>query len=258
MAASSSAPPDHRESSRLSIGQWLTDLLFPPTCVGCGELLPPFDAARPIFCPACLAQCRDSRLPCEADVHIGAQGRSVHISLFVYRAGVTDGIPEKLVYHIKHKGERRVFDHVAHALGARVAAVWQNTAPAVDLETVVWVYPPRRPASRRKDGFDQAERLAKSLANVCGGECLPLIDRTNRRAKEQKRLNADDRRANTAHAYEIPPEAVPHIKGRTIMLVDDVCTTGATLGACTELLMNAGAALVMWVTVARTDGKNMT
>ncbi len=239
----------------LTFGQWLTDLLFPPACVGCGALLPPLDAAQSIFCPACaaLAEAGLSDNGIVLNEIMGETEHSAHICLYTYRTGQTAGVPERLIYHIKHKDERRVFDHVGRDLGALVSRMWQVMSPAIDPASVVWTYPPRRASARRKDGFDQAERLAETLARLCGGECQPVIDRSGRRIKEQKNLDANARRDNIAHAYELPPEAVPYVKGHPVMLVDDVCTTGATLTACTELLMRAGASCVWWVTVAKTE-----
>lgn len=233
--------------------RYLSDLLFPPTCVGCEELLPPFDPQMPIFCPACAVKSEAGL--CEDSVTFATDGSYlVHFNLYHYRPGMTHGVPEKLIYHIKCRGEARVFAYVARMMSGGIRTVWQVVQPTINAGDVVWVYPPRRPSAIRKHGFDQAERLARVLAAACGGRCLPVLRHTRKRAKEQKRLSAADRRENTARAFTLSRRLAPRINGRPVMLVDDVCTTGATLTACTELLRDAGASCVMWITVARTKG----
>lgn len=172
------------------------------------------------------------------------------VSWLAYRAGHTQGAPERLIYSLKHRDDRRIFDFVTDAFSPRVKEVL-NACGVLPDETV-WVFPPRRLKAVLDDGFDQAQRLAQGLAKACGGVCYPLIERKPKRhVKAQKKLNAEERRQNAIDVYDLPVEAIPYVQGKTMILVDDVCTTGATLRACTRLLEEAGAAEVIWVTVAK-------
>lgn len=103
---------------------------------------------------------------------------------------------------------------------------------------------PRRLNAR---GFNQSELLARSVSAFLGAPCETDLLVRNRETDQQTGLAARDRRKNVAHAFSAPdPERVA---GRRLLLVDDVCTTGATLEACAVPLLAAGAAGV-WAAVA--------
>ena len=165
-------------------------------------------------------------------------------------------MPEKLIYHVKHQGDPRVFAFVAERMAPRLlhtaAALPTRLAEGED-QPILFTYPPRRPSAVREDGFDQAERLAKALAVACEGDFVSLIRRTHRKAKEQKTLTAEEREVNATSAYVLSPKASAIVRDRTVVICDDLCTTGATLGRCATLLVEAGARSVILCTVARTD-----
>ncbi|MEO7333617.1 MAG: phosphoribosyltransferase family protein [Gemmatimonadota bacterium] len=102
---------------------------------------------------------------------------------------------------------------------------------------------PKRLATR---GYNQAERLAAALGRLTGLEVVDAALARRRETPTQTALTPEGRRANMAGAF-----AGEGVRGRTVVLVDDVLTTGATLGACAEALRVAGAARVDAVTFAR-------
>lgn len=229
------------------------NLLLPPACVGCGELLPPFARIPTVFCPLC-------RTAWEAAV-TEASGQAAEdaakglVYLTHYRPGHTDGVPERLIYHIKHRGDLRTFGFLAARLAPRVvtaAATLPTRPPEGKDKPILFTYPPRRPSAVRRDGFDQARRLAKALAQACDGDFAAVIRRTHRKAKEQKTLNAEEREANAAASYILSDKAAEVVRDRTVVVCDDLRTTGATLNRCATLLVEAGARSVMICTVART------
>ncbi len=255
------------------------DLFFPPRCAVCGELLPPFahesgDAS--VFCPACRAVWDEARL--NAAEAAAASTVAGHAYLVHYRGGQTDGVPERFIFHLKHQGDPRAFAYAARALtlgvGVAVASAEgeaalrampampampetltaEVAAPVQEGSTppILYTYPPRRRAAVRTDGFDQAERLTRALAREMDGEFVRLLRRTRRPAAEQKTLHADERTANATHAYVLRQDAADRVRGRTVVLCDDLATTGATLRACAQLLTDAGAAAVVLATVGQT------
>jgi competence protein ComFC len=102
---------------------------------------------------------------------------------------------------------------------------------------------------RRHRGFNQAEALAGELSRLTG---RPVETRALRRIADippQTRLGKAARRANVRGAFRVVrPD---RIRGRVVVLVDDVFTTGSTLGECARELRRAGAADVRAVTVAQ-------
>ena len=244
------------------------DLLFPPRCAACDELLPPFLEDGSVFCADCGEEfdrcCR------EAYTHVRLAAQDGHAYLCAYRSGETNGVPERLVYHLKHKGERRVFRFVARRLssGVRVAlACAVEESPSMGdsdlssnlpegqtlsgLPRPLYTYPPRRRGAVCKDGFDQARRLSRALAQVGEGDFASLLSR-RMDGREQKRLDTAGRLENAKATYRLRRGAAKCIKGRVIVLCDDLSTTGATLHAAAELLREAGARAVVLATVAQT------
>ena len=234
-------------------GSFLRDLLFPPRCVGCGELMAPFARERAVFCPLC----RTAWESAVADAELSAEAESARGRVFLtfYRTGHYDGVPERLIYHVKHHGEARVFDFLSARLAPRVLKTVDRipTRDTVSEESpLLFTYPPRRRAAVSKDGFDQAERLARVLAKTCGGDYATLLCRTHHLSREQKRLDAEERTANAAASYTLEKNAVAGAEGRIVVICDDLCTTGATLERCASLLVEAGAAAVILCSIAVT------
>ena len=237
-----------------TVGNAARDLLFPPRCVGCGDLLPPFVKRATVFCPLCRTAWESAVT--EAADHAAADAGRGLVYLVHYRPGHADGIPEKLIYHLKHEGDPRAFSFVAERLAPRLldaAATLPARAPVGEDKPLLFTYPPRRRSAVREDGFDQAQRLAKALEVACDGDFAALIRRTYRKAREQKTLNAEERAVNATSSYILADKAAETVRDRTVVICDDLCTTGATLNRCAALLVEAGARSVILCTVARTD-----
>ena len=243
-----------RRNTLTAISSAARDLLFPPRCVGCDDLLPPFAKRATVFCPLCRTAWETAMT--EAADHAAADASRGLVYLVHYRPGHADGVPEKLIYHVKHQGDPRVFAFVAERLAPRLldaAATLPTRAPVGEDKPLLFTYPPRRRSAVREDGFDQAQRLAKALAVACDGDFAPLIKRTHRKTSEQKTLTADERAVNATSSYILSDTAAEVVRDRTVVSCDDLCTTGATLNRCAALLVESGARSVILCTVARTD-----
>jgi ComF family protein len=166
-------------------------------------------------------------------------------------AGVYDGALRRIVHAFKYHGCR--------ALAAPLAGLMRGAGAEIlrDATAVVPVPLSRRRAAAR--GFNQSDDLARRL----GAPVWPLL-RRRRHGPPQAGLGADARAANVAGAYGISWTAaalaragVPwrpsanRLRGATLVIVDDVLTTGATVDACARVLLAAGAAEVRALTVAR-------
>jgi competence protein ComFC len=109
---------------------------------------------------------------------------------------------------------------------------------------------PRSHKNKAKDVFDQSYMLAKSLSKVTGIEFLPCFKR-RLVAKEQKSLNSFERRLNMRSAYTLR-DIDEEIKDKTVILVDDIVTTGSSMASCARLLYSKGAFAVMGISVGLT------
>ena len=104
---------------------------------------------------------------------------------------------------------------------------------------------------RRK--FNQSAELARHLARASGQYCLPDLLIRHRKTPSQDGLNRSERMDNQRGAFQIPKRHMPALKGKSVLLVDDVMTTGATLSACAEALFAAGAGNVDVIVLARVE-----
>jgi ComF family protein len=153
------------------------------------------------------------------------------------------GIVRRAVHDLKYAGEQRL----ARPLGEAVAARWRQAAAGGDVLVPV----PASPDRIRDRGYDQAVLLANVVGGRLGLPVIPALERVHATAA-QHALGRSGRAENVGHAFRIrAPDAGRAIRGRWIVLVDDVVTTGATLAACGQALMDAGAGAVSAVTVAR-------
>jgi ComF family protein len=88
--------------------------------------------------------------------------------------------------------------------------------------------------------YNQSAELARALARVTGLSCDPGFVVRKRRTRQQVGLSGDARRRNVAGAFAVRPDAIERLRGRRVLLVDDVITTGATVRAVTHELKRAG------------------
>jgi ComF family protein len=100
----------------------------------------------------------------------------------------------------------------------------------------------------KERGYNQVALVARPLSYELGLAYLPNVLWKTRETRSQVGLNMQERRENAAKAYQAHPSAA---KWRSLLLMDDVATTGATIAACTEALISAGTQEVYILTIAR-------
>lgn len=101
---------------------------------------------------------------------------------------------------------------------------------------------------QRERGYNQVALVARPLAYKTGIRYLPRALWKARETRSQVGLNVNQRYENVLHAYQADARSV---KGKSILLMDDVSTTGSTISSCTETLLSAGAREVYVITIAR-------
>jgi ComF family protein len=132
-------------------------------------------------------------------------------------------------------------------LARPLAQLMRRAGTGLLLSADVAVPVPLHPMRQRERGFNQAADLAAHV----GLPVLPALQRV-RRTPTQTALPADERRTNVRGAFRATRHA-RRLAGATVLLVDDVRTTGATLEACAEALKEAGVTNVLALTAARVD-----
>jgi ComF family protein len=212
----------------------LLDLLLPPACAGCSRR----DA---LLCERCRSQLRPPSGPRDrfaapdAGVVIGAEF-AVAIAAYAY-----DGPMRRALAALKYQGT------------SRLAAVLAGSAlPALkilnDLSGPAALVPvPVHEERRRIRGYNQAELIARGLSAAGGGPIADILVRT-RPTTRQHRLDRASRLANLRGAIGIRERmSVP----RTVILVDDIITTTATMEACAAAVRIAGAMEAYGFSIAR-------
>lgn len=157
--------------------------------------------------------------------------------------GPYEGALRLVIHELKYRGHRRL----AGRLASELSAVPEVVALLCSAEVLVPV--PLHPRRQRERGFNQSALLARALARAHG---LRVAERALARVREtppQTTLGAAARRANVAGAFSARDAA--SFRGRVVVLVDDVLTTGATARACAGVLRRGGAREVRLLTVAR-------
>lgn len=104
----------------------------------------------------------------------------------------------------------------------------------------------------RQRGFNQALEVARPLARQLGVPLYPQLLQRMRDTPAQSQLQRDERQANLRNAFAVSQEFIDTVRGRHVGVVDDVLTTGATLGEVAATLKRFGAARVTCLVVART------
>ena len=209
------------------------DLAFPAICPGCRAEGDP-------ICQACLATL-EPHLARPPGVPIGAPAEIPAPLLQLEWVAPYGTLLRRAIHMLKYGGEQRL----ARPLGRALAARWERAGRGGKVLVPVPIHAGRR----RERGYDQAELLARAMSTH-GGPSVVLALERRRSTAGQFALDRSERRANVEGAFAVTPAAARTIPDQWVVLVDDVVTTGATLGACGATLRAAGALAVSAIAVA--------
>lgn len=232
-------------------GERLARLLFPPTCPSCRRIV-----TRPgTVCGTCWPQIRFLEQPwCEVlgtpfshemgDAIISPQALAdPPVFRRVRSAVVYDGVAGKLIRQLKYRDAT----HLAPWLAGWMARAGRELLAETDVIVPVPLHR-RRFFARR---FNQSAELGRALAGQSGKPFHPQALIRHRKTSEQTGLGVRARADNVRGAFSVPDRFALLVGGRSVLLVDDVYTTGATVTAATRALTRAGAKAVDVLTFAR-------
>lgn len=135
-----------------------------------------------------------------------------------------------------------------YSIDAFAVLIAENAAGLIQQADVITAIPSSR-ARCRELGYYHSEEIARMVSRMSGKPFLRTMKVTDAK-REQKSLDAEHRRENMAGAFSALPSA--DVLGKTVLVIDDVCTTGSTLAAAAKLLRGSGAASVTAAVFART------
>ena len=242
----------HYGDSLRGISRLLLDAIYPPECPSCRV---PVETMHNL-CTECFAKLRMITKPMCACCGIpfvvptGEDGKCPEClveppafdrarSVMVY-----DGTSAPLIHALKFQDQWAGLERYTAMLcagGADLLASTDFIAPVPLHWRRLW---------RRK--YNQSALLAYGISRKSGILCIPNLLCRTRYTKPQMRLKRSERAKNVRNGFAVSDKFVSEIAGKTILLIDDVVTTGATVDACAMVLKKAGAAQVNVLTLART------
>lgn len=134
------------------------------------------------------------------------------------------------------------------ALGEALAGQMVEFVKSLQWEIDILIPVPLGKKRLKERGYNQVALVAQPLAYYSGIDYLPGALWKARETRSQVGLNVDQRHQNVLNAYQADSRSV---KKKSILLMDDVSTTGSTISACTDALLAAGAGEVYAITIAR-------
>lgn len=232
-------------------------MIYPRRCPVCGDIVSP---EKILIHPSCISRLSPVQSPtckkCGKEVISGhteycpdctRHPRTFEwgMALFNYNDAARDSMAA-----VKYKNRREYLDFYARAIDFR----YRKRVLRLDADVLVPV--PVHPSRRRKRGYNQAEELAARLSDLWQ---IPADSRLLARTKKtapQRELNPAERLKNLKEAFRIHPKRggrseLPH----TVILVDDIYTTGSTMEACARVLKEAGVKKVYFVAVCIGAGR---
>lgn len=223
----------------------LKEVLFPSkfTCLACkkeikeGKIL--CDSCRKDFvmiksdraCKRC-----GQEISGDGDYCLDCKNKEVHFkrnyAVFAYKGGV-----KKIIHRLKFQNGKYLTDFLGECLERKYKDIEED----IDLITFV----PMTKKDEKIRGYNQSKLLAEKLAVVAEKETVDVLIK-KRRTKPQVGLNFKKRQENLRGCFSPTAKLI----GKTVLVVDDVCTTGATLSETARTLKRAGAKEVITLTVA--------
>ena len=206
----------------------ILNLLFPPKCVLCGSVLK--DGEQDL-CKVCRVEA-----PLFPNRKRKLQFLDSFAAVWYYEKNI-----RRSLLRFKFYGKRSY----AKSYGRLLAMELLNEHPD-GFDILTWV--PISPLRKLRRGYDQVELIAKAVGTELGVEPVPLLKKIRSNPPQARISGEARRRANVLGVYALREDAAVH--GKKIVLLDDILTTGATMGEAARVLLTAGAKEIHGAAVA--------
>jgi ComF family protein len=236
--------------------RWTLGIVFPPRCLGCRSHLP--DHPLEYLCKTCERAIAINHgfecIECKAPVPLGITCRrcrpAAAIDQLLIATDFKDPLLQRIIKTYKYRYIHELSQPLSRILNQYITFLLQKKSYRIFSDNPIIVPVPLHSYRFNWRGFNQAETLATSLASTYQMISPPRVLVKKRYTNPQ--AQAENREARLAATEDLFACERPHIiEGRPVLLVDDVCTSGATLNACAKILKQHGAKNVYALVVAR-------
>ena len=236
-----------------TVKQFVLDLLFPPTCASCG-------AIGSFLCASCASEISLAEPACficnarksSGSICASCRAHTPHLTRVWWAASYDNPHVRAAITQFKYHSNRVLSETLTDYIVASIKKRAQAHDVRIPKDAVLLAVP-LHPKRQRARGFNQAELLARRVAAEIS---LPLLQtgvlmRVKHTDPQAKTGGREKRAVNVAGAFAVHPGRVNEIQHKTIILVDDIATTGSTLNEAARVLKEAGAAHVWGLVVAK-------
>ncbi len=232
--------------------RYLCDMLYPARCPICGEIVVPKTA---LACEPCKnklkliaePKCKKCGKPMEAEENEYCRDCMKKDYHFItgYSVWLYDSLMKKSISDFKYNNKKEYASFYIHEAVRLYGESIKQIAPDVIVPV------PVHKLKFRERGYNQADILARGMA---GSLDIPVLSRLlirNRKTLPQKQLNDKERLKNLREAFEFNKAAARRFNKKisSVLLVDDIYTTGSTMEACTNVLLDNGILDVYFITI---------
>jgi len=222
------------------VGNTLADFFLPRLCLCCNTKLP---ASQRVICDSCFSQIEitsNERIQYEFDRKFSEEKIiDGFISAFIFNEG---GNIKILLHELKYRKRFRVGNILGVFLG-------ELGADKIEEWSIDYIIPiPLHKLKKAERGYNQSDHIAKSLAKYLKKPCLAKLVKRRKFTQSQTKLNIQERKTNIEGAFKIKRKK--KIRGKNILILDDVITTGATVTELGKVLKENGADKVYACSVA--------
>ncbi len=232
--------------------------VFVRKCAGCRELIG-YEGRHDAFCPACRVRwemakveacsiCGRGAVECECMPRLLSKSGVLTLKkLMIYKPERASNPENRLLYFMKHYKNRRVARFVAEQLSHRVHELMRESGCA--REELILAFVPRGRRALAEYGHDQSELIVSELSRILSIETVRLFER-RKREREQKKLNRGERAKNAAKSIVLSSELPTDISERSVILFDDIVSSGASMARAASLLHKVGVRNIYAISVA--------
>jgi competence protein ComFC len=211
----------------LNLAEMLLNFVFPPYCACCSK-------NGRLLCQQCYRLIHFNAQPANSDL-FSQEFLDQALSLAVYQPPISD-----LIKSLKYQRVKKI--------GAVLAELIHNHLNLPRCDLITWA-----PISKKRlndRGFNQAQMIGESLGKIMKVESASALKKIKHTSKQAKSSFAQ-RLANLQDTFEVDAKYRFKLNNKTVIIVDDVLSTGSTLNECARVLKMAGAKKVVGVAVAR-------